>query len=444
MRILLVNPPRSPHNGILAHAPAAAEPFIHRKLVGPPLGLLTVAAALRDHDVTFLEMKGEYDLDPGAAPPDELVTGYLERCRPQIVASTFIAPEFDLGLDVFRAAKRFDPRIVTVAGGLHATVCPEDFAGGPTDVVCPGHSPKTFAALADAMAAGRPLTEVPGLLLRGDDGLTATGPPPPVDPAGRDFLLPERSLLARWRETYVVGKSTDPATYLFTSLGCPYRCSFCSIWPQQGGGYHQREVESVVAELKALDYPVVRFADANTLVDPAFLERLFVRIEEEGIRKFLIMDLRVDAVVANPGLVERMARGGLRVVICGFESYRDEELASYNKSMKAARIGEAIRIFHENGVMIRGNYVVPPHYDRDDLTALGDYAAGHRVAYAGYTILTPMPGTPYHARVRDQIVDHDLAKYNFFNSVLPSKLPLDEFYRRVAELWIIKRGRDVI
>ena len=68
MKILLVNPPRSPVNNILAHAPADAEPFIHKKLIGPPLGLLTVAAAVNDFDVTVIDLKGEYDLRPDAPP----------------------------------------------------------------------------------------------------------------------------------------------------------------------------------------------------------------------------------------------------------------------------------------------------------------------------------------------------------------------------------------
>ena len=66
MKILLINPPRSPHNAIYEHASPEARRFVHRRLVGPPLGLLTVAAAVKDHEVTVLDMKGEYDLFPTA------------------------------------------------------------------------------------------------------------------------------------------------------------------------------------------------------------------------------------------------------------------------------------------------------------------------------------------------------------------------------------------
>jgi hypothetical protein len=63
MKILLINPPRSPENSILKNAPLEAKKFIHKKLIGPPLGLMTVAGAVKDFDVTLFDMKGEYDLD---------------------------------------------------------------------------------------------------------------------------------------------------------------------------------------------------------------------------------------------------------------------------------------------------------------------------------------------------------------------------------------------
>jgi radical SAM superfamily enzyme YgiQ (UPF0313 family) len=257
--------------------------------------------------------------------------------------------------------------------------------------------------------------------------------------------MPDRSHLARWISTYKVGNSPDPSTYVFTSLGCPYKCTFCSIWTQFKGKYYQRSVESIIDELKRIDeYPVVRFADANTVVDEHFMVTLFKRMEEEKIRKTIVMDIRADVAASRPDIIELLARGGLKVVICGFESFRDEELKKYHKGSPATDNREAVKVFENNGIMVRGNYVIPPDYTEADFAAMAEYSGQNRVVYAGYTVLTPMPGTVYYKQVRDQIIDHDYRKYNFFNSVTRTTLPPDEFHRRIGGLWLIKKGDDVI
>lgn len=191
-------------------------------------------------------------------------------------------------------------------------------------------------------------------------------------------------------------------------------------------------------------YDVVRFADANTIVKTDFIDKLFTRISDEGIKKEYVMDIRADTAVDNPKLIEKLAKGGLKVVICGFESFRDKELALYNKSSDAKKIHEAIKIFNDNGIMLRGNYVIPPDYIEEDFKAMAEYASSHKVTYAGYTVLTPMPGTPIYEEMKNNITDHDLGKYNFFNSVTNTFLPKEEFYRNIGKLWMIKKGEDVI
>jgi hypothetical protein len=49
-----------------------------------------------------------------------------------------------------------------------------------------------------------------------------------------------------------------------------------------------------------------------------------------------------------------------------------------------------------------------------------------------------------YREVKDQIIDFDLSKYNFFNSVLKTALPPEKFYESVGSLWKIKLGKDVI
>jgi len=370
----------------------------------------------------------------------------LQEYKPEIVGVTFIASEFYAGLDIFRTAKRFNSEILTVAGGLHVTICPGDFTDASIDILCPGHSAGIFRSLVLAMENKQSFDGVAGIIRNTIKGHHCSPVAPPVwDAAGENFIMPDRSHLKKWLTTYRVGKDPSPATYIFTSLGCPYECSFCSIWPQHDRKYYMRGIESVVEELKQLeDYGTVRFADANTIVDVAYIHALFDRIREEGIKKNYIMDIRFDTAVKHPGLIEKLAKAGLKVVICGFESYREEELRHYNKKSSAKYIQESIEIFHRNDIMLRGNYIVPNNYVEDDFKALADYAGSNRVGYAGYTILTPMPGTVFYKEIKDQIIDNDLSKYNFFNCVLKTKMPLDRFYENVGKLWKIKLGEDVI
>jgi len=94
MKILLINPPRSPENKILESAPEEAKYFIHKKLIGPPLGLLTIAEAVKDFNVTVFDTKGEYDLEPDAPPLSVMVHKLLEEHKPDIVGTTLITSEF--------------------------------------------------------------------------------------------------------------------------------------------------------------------------------------------------------------------------------------------------------------------------------------------------------------------------------------------------------------
>jgi radical SAM superfamily enzyme YgiQ (UPF0313 family) len=446
MKILLVNPPRSPENKILDYAPAKAKTFIHKKLIGPPLGLLTIAGAVEDHDVTVIDLKGEYDLNPETPPLSDLIAKYLQQFNPEIVGVTFIASEFDYGIEIFKAAKKFNHSILSVAGGLHATLCPSDFNDKSVDIVCLGQSANIFREIVIAREKNMSFSHIGGIYINSDHDFNKTTVPiAKWNAAGENFIMPPRHHLKKWISTYKVGKSPYPSTYVFTSLGCPYQCTFCSIWPQFNGDFLQRHTESIIDELKSIDdYKVVRFSDANTIVNEEFIDNLFDRIRDEGIEKEYIMDIRVDAAVKNPKLIEKLAKGGLKVVICGFESFRDDELERYNKNSRANLIEEAINIFHQNGIMLRGNYVIPNDYGEDDFKALADYAGQHKVVYAGYTILSPMPGTSFYSEMKDQIIDFDLKKYNFFNCVLETKLPIEKFYENVGKLWLIKEGTDVI
>jgi radical SAM superfamily enzyme YgiQ (UPF0313 family) len=445
MRVLLVNPPRSSRNLIRFHAPSEVRPYVHEKLIGPPLGLTALAGNLPRHDVEILDLKAEIDLAP-SGDTMAILGSALQRFRPDLVGVTVLASEFPAACRILAETKAFDASTVTAVGGVHPTAQPGDFEGSCADLVFLSQAKKTFRDALDRLEAGQSLEGLPNMARQQDGKLSFH---PRLDVLIRpDHLLddvhPAHNLLARYDAAYRVKVDSRPFAFIYTSLGCPGRCTFCSIWPQMGRRYHQRSAESVVAELETLEQPVVRFADANTFGDEKAAAEIFDLIVARGVKKDLVMDMRADTAATRPDLVEKAARAGLKVVICGFESDSLSELKAFRKETDPGQVAAAIEVYHRFGIRVRGNYMVQAHFTEHEFARMEGFAARHPVSFAGFTVATPMPGTPYHVSVRDRIVRHDLSYYNFFNSVLPTALPEEEFYERVARLWTVKLGNDVI
>lgn len=445
MRVLLVNPPRSPVNRVRQHAPEAVRPHVHQKLIGPPLGLAALAGHLRDFDVEILDLKAEEDLRPGRDSAG-LLDRAVERFRPRVVGVTVMASEWPAARALLARVRELDGGAVTAVGGVHPTLVPGDCLVPEVDWVFLSQAKVTFRRALERLDRDRDLGDVPNLLRR-VRGRVEAGPPVDVfrEPGWLlDDVHPARDLLARYELAYRVPLDPRPTTYLYTSLGCPGRCTFCSIRPQTGGFFHVRTAESVLRELRTLSEPIVRFADANSLGRPSEAGRLFEAMAREGLGKTLVMDIRPDTAARRPGLVEKAASAGLRVAICGFESDSAEELRGFAKGTRPSDIERAVEVFHGLGVHVRGNYMVQAHFDEGAFGRMAAFADRHPVSFAGFTVATPMPGTPFHRAVAGRIVEPDLSCYNFFNAVLPTRLGEEAFHRRVAELWMHKKGSDVV
>ena len=57
-----------------------------------------------------------------------------------------------------------------------------------------------------------------------------------------------------------------------------------------------------------------------------------------------------------------------------------------------------------------------------------------RIFYFVFTILTPFPGTPFFDEVRHMIVSHDTRLFDLAHSLLPTRMPIDRFYREFSRL----------
>ncbi|HUV74983.1 MAG TPA: radical SAM protein [Anaerolineae bacterium] len=411
MRVLLVQPP------------------VAKRVVGfskfgcpEPLALEILAASLADHDVRILDMR----LDPQL---DDLIRDFA----PQVVGVTGYTPNVPQMLAVCSRVKELDAKIVTVVGGYHATLCPEDFDTTDVDVIVVGEGESTFPALLTALEGSSDLEEVAGLVFRRGEEQVATEP--------RQLLadldespLPARHLTDAYRENYFFQFWSSPSP-VETARGCPYKCKFCSVWVFHRSRCRFKSPERVLRELERVRSDVAYFVDDNFLQNLRRADRIHQLVTEAGIKLKYWMQARSDSIVKRPDVVERWAQIGLSTVLVGFEKFREDELADLEKRSSVKTNEEAARILRANGVDIWGAFIVDPTWRKSDFDALIDYVRHLKVSFCQFSVLTPLPGTEFFREKLSELTTGNYELFDFLHSVLPTRLPTRQFYGEMARLY---------
>jgi len=411
MRVLLIQPPISPID------------FAAGKLVlNEPLALEIIGACTKNCELKLLDMRVDDNLERE-----------LDSFQPDIVATTSYTAGVYAALATLKKVKTYNQHILTVVGGHHATLMPQDFNKEFIDAIVIGEGEITFPELIDAYEAKDDFKKVGGLALPKNGRLVFT--PPRETIADLDIApFPDRHLTKKYRHRYFRG-TWQPMASLYTSRGCPYRCDFCAMWKVARGKYRMRDPERVADELAGIEEEYVDVLDDNTLHDVRRAERMYQAIKERGIKKKYKFYARSDTVVKHPEIIEKLREIGLELILIGFESFRDEELREHRKQNSVQNNEEAIRILHANGVEIAAYFLIDPDYIVSDFVALGDYVERLNLTHPVFTILTPFPGTELFEKRYNELTTRNYELFDFCHSLLPTKLPIKIFHECLANLY---------
>jgi radical SAM superfamily enzyme YgiQ (UPF0313 family) len=198
--------------------------------------------------------------------------------------------------------------------------------------------------------------------------------------------------------------------------GCRYACDFCSIHAFYGPHVRQRPVNEVVAEIESLDRKFVLLVDDNLFSDVAQAEALFHALIPLNIR--WACQISID-IASNTRLLDLMARSGCLIVLIGFESLDERNLAQMKKkwNLKHDDYATAIQKFRERGIMICGTFVFG--YDQDTADSFNhtlEFALRSKLCLAHFNPLTPTPGAKLYAKLEAEnrlIYDHWWLDPNF-------------------------------
>ncbi|TLM63038.1 MAG: radical SAM protein [Deltaproteobacteria bacterium] len=410
MNVLLIQPP-------------SQTPLMDQVYLFEPLALeyLGAGVQLDGHRVRLHDARLDPDIERA-----------VREFRPDVVGLTAFTSHLNIVRALAASIRRLSPGTFLVIGGHHATVVPEDFNDSAFDLVVIGEGVMALREILRELAGARDFRTISGLGLPDPAGMHFT-PPRPYTPLD-ELPLPDRSLTAAWRAHYF-SEWFKPLASVRTSLGCTARCTFCALWAITGGRYLRRDPALVVEELRGIAEENVFFCDDESMCDTRRMDRLADLIAAAGIRKRYFLYARVDTIVRHPGLFAKWARLGLAQVFVGMEDFSDERLAAMKKGVTTDQQAEAARILRELGVMMYASFMVDPAYTREDFRALSAYIRKLKLTYATFTVMTPLPGTELHASRRHELLSGKPELYDMLHALLPTRLPLPEFYGELARLY---------
>ena len=313
------------------------------------------------------------------------------------------------------------PEAFILVGGHAAAAYPSPLQSPEIDAICTDDGEEVVPAVADALASRRPLREVPALLLRSGEEWTATAPL--AERTGLDAVpLPARGLVERDRGRYHC-LLFKPVWLVETARGCPFRCNFCSVWQLYGRSFRERSIAAVVEDLASVGESVF-IADDLFWNHPARSLELAGALKRRGVRKrWILVQTRTDIVCRHPELLEAWRPLAKDFdIFFGLEAASDAGLASVTKDAGVSASIEAARISRSLGYGVTGNFLVDPDWDEAHFQELWDFVATHGFQRAGYTILTPLPGTELFQKLAPILEGQPWFKYDMHHVLWEPRL----------------------
>jgi len=96
---------------------------------------------------------------------------------------------------------------------------------------------------------------------------------------------------------------------------------------------------------------------------------------------------------------------------------------------------KAIQICRDKDVELAAYLIVDPVFDYEDFSRLSEYVEENNLTHPVFTILSPFPGTDLYNTVKETLITEGFELMDFFHAVLPTRLPLDEFYEEFLGIY---------
>ena len=335
---------------------------------------------------------------------DQIVR-FADELKPDVIGITLVTP---LVREAYRLASGLRATgAKLLAGGPHATLLPEEPLAHGFDATVIGEGEPTVDEAVQALVGAVPKEGVAGWVYRDETGRPRrTAARPPV--ADLDALpTPARDLV-------------DPADYggddnrrlhsnLFSSRGCPGKCSYCS-GSLFGRRFRFRSAASLLDEICALHAlhrtPHFHFMDDAMSANRERMLEICAGLETRGLGVTWSMMTRIDFV--DEEILTAARRAGCNEIDYGVESGHPETLRRIRKAHTVQMVRRIIPMTAALGIKPTVFFILGFPWDTpasiDETLRLMQELSPHVTCFhpALASILVPFPGTEIYESYKEQ------------------------------------------
>ena len=326
-----------------------------------------------------------------------------------------------------RELKKLDPNTFIVFVGGHMAALPiETMKKEPfIDAVCQNEGVYTLHQLLQVKRLEpSELQNVKGLVFR-NEGNIQMNPPSEIVPKSLletdlpgmawDLLPPlSRYRTAGWH-SWSNDSEKQPFAAIYTSLGCPYKCSFCMIniinRTQQGDHISSQDSntfrwwspEFIIKqfdEIARQGVKNVKIADELFVLNPNHFEKICDLIIERGYDFNIWAYSRVDT--CKPKYLDKLARAGVKWLGLGIENPNNNLRKEIHKEgFQEVKVLDLINTIRDSGINVGGNYIFGLPYDTmESMEATLEFAMENPTEMANFYSAMAYPGSPLHNQAR--------------------------------------------
>jgi radical SAM superfamily enzyme YgiQ (UPF0313 family) len=309
-----------------------------------------------------------------------------------------------------RALKKLMPACRIMMTGTHPAALPaRTLQEEAIDFVCDREGPETILQTTLALKAGATsFSGIPSLWYR--VGGTAMSNPPgelmddldgEMPGVAWDMLPMEKYRAHNWHCFEHISQRM-PYVSMHTTLGCPYKCTFCCINAPFGKpSYRMWSPDTVIREIDILvtQYGVknIKFVDEMFVLNANHVLGICDHIIERGYDLNIWAYARVDTV--KDQFLDKLSRAGFRWLALGIESGSKHVRDGVEKGrFGATDIIKTVRKIQDNGINVIGNYIFGlPDDTLESMQETLDLALEANCEFANFYCAMAYPGSKLYA-----------------------------------------------